>query len=80
MIYSLLHGDVMSALRFNAMAVLALGFLVAAFALWTWGRISNRTMASWQHHRWAAPVTLTLVLAWFVVRLLPYEPFAALRV
>lgn len=79
-IYSLLHGDVMSALRFNALAVVALAFLLVAFAVWTYGRIIDRTIGSWQHHRWAATVTLGIVVVWFVLRLLPFEPFTALRV
>jgi hypothetical protein len=37
-------------------------------------------MRSWQHLRWAAPVTLVLTLAWFVVRNLGFGPFAALYV
>ncbi len=80
MIYSLLHGDVLSALRFNAVAVVALGFVIVAYALWTYGRIADRQVVSWQHHRWAAPVTLAVVLAWFVLRILPFAPFTALRV
>ncbi|MDA2892648.1 DUF2752 domain-containing protein [Mycolicibacterium sp. BiH015] len=79
-IYSLLHGDVMSALRFNALAVVALGFLLVAFAVWTYGRIVDRKISSWQHHRWAAFVTLGVVVVWFVLRILPFEPFTALRV
>ncbi|OAN40292.1 hypothetical protein A4X20_14295 [Mycolicibacterium iranicum] len=79
-IYSLLHGDVMSALRFNALAVMALGFLLVAFAVWTYGRLVDRKIYSWQHHRWAASVTLGVVVVWFVLRILPFEPFTALRV
>jgi uncharacterized membrane protein len=80
MIYSLLHGDVLAAIRFNALAVVALGFLVVAFAAWTYGRIVDRRMVSWQHHKWAAPVTLAVVVVWFVLRILPFAPFTALRV
>ncbi|QZT61832.1 DUF2752 domain-containing protein [Mycolicibacterium austroafricanum] len=80
MIYSLLHGDVLAAVRFNALAVVALGFLIVAFAAWTYGRIVDRRMISWQHHKWAAPVTLAVVAVWFVLRILPFAPFIALRV
>lgn len=80
MIYSLLHGDVVSAVRFNALAVVALGFMIVAYAMWVYGRICGRTVLSWQHHRWAAPVTLTVVIIWFVARALPFAPFTALRV
>lgn len=80
MIYSLLHGDVLGALRFNAVAVVALGFVLVAYVLWTYGRIVGRVIVSWQHHRWAAQVTLAVVLVWFVLRILPFAPFTALRV
>jgi hypothetical protein len=80
MIYSLMHADVVAALRFNAVALVALGFVIIAYVLWTYGRIVGRTMLSWQHHRWAAPVTLAVVLLWFVLRILPFAPFTALRV
>ena len=80
MIYSVLHGDFASALRFNALALVALGLLIVAFAIWTYSRIVDRKIDSWQHHRWAAPVTLGVVVVWFVLRILPFEPFTALRV
>ncbi len=80
MIYSLMHGDFLAALRFNAVAVVALGLLVIAFAAWTYGRIVDRKIGSWQHHRWAASVTLAVVAIWFVLRILPFEPFTALQV
>ena len=80
MIYSLLHADVVAALRFNALAVVALGFVIVAYVLWTYGRVVGRTIVSWQHHRWAAPVTLAGVVLWFILRILPFAPFTALRV
>lgn len=80
MLYSLLHGDVLSALRYNALALVALGFLIVAFAVWTYGRIVDRRITSWQHHRWAAAMVLGVVVLWFVVRVLPFAPFTALRV
>ncbi|BBY75767.1 membrane protein [Mycolicibacterium parafortuitum] len=80
MIYSLLHGDVAAALRFNAVGLVALGLLLVAYALWTYGRAVDRTVVSWQQHRWAAWVTLAVVAVWFVVRILPFEPFTSLRV
>ncbi|WP_370369095.1 DUF2752 domain-containing protein [Mycolicibacterium sp. CH28] len=80
MLYSLMHGDVMSAVRFNALAVVALGFLAVAYATWTYGRATGRQVRSWQHHRWAVAVTLTAVSLWFVVRNLPFAPFVSLHV
>lgn len=79
MIYALLHGNLADAVRFNAVAVLALAFLTVAFGGWTYGRIVRRRIVSWHHHRWAAPVTLAVVGTWFVLRILPFAPFTALR-
>jgi hypothetical protein len=80
MIYCLLHGDVAGAARFNALGLVAIGFLLWAFGAWTYGRVVHRRIGSWQHQRWAAVVALVLVSAWFVVRNLPMAPFSALHV
>lgn len=80
MIYSLLHLDLGAALRFNALGVVAVGLLLWAFGAWTYGRLVDRPVRSWQHLRWSAPVALALALAWFVVRNLNFGPFPALYV
>jgi uncharacterized protein DUF2752 len=80
MIYCLLHGDVAGAVRFNALGLVSVLFLLWAFGAWTYGRIVERRIVSWQHHRWAAVVALALVSAWFIVRNLPMAPFSALYV
>jgi len=80
MIYSLLHLDVVAALRYNAVALVAVALLVWAFGAWTVGRVRGRSISSWQHQRWAATVTLAVVSIWFVVRNLPFEPFRSLYV
>lgn len=80
MIYSLLHGDLAAALRYNAVAMIALPLLVLAWVTWTRGRWRGRPVRSWQHWRWAPMVTLVVVVGWFVVRNIPVEPFTALRV
>jgi hypothetical protein len=80
MLYSLLHGDVPAAVRYNALGFVAVLFLLWAFGTWTYGRIVGRKIVSWQHHRWAAAVALVLVSVWFVVRNLPFAPFTGLFV
>jgi Protein of unknown function (DUF2752) len=80
MIYSLLHLDVASALRFNALGALAVVLLLWAYAAWVYGRLVGRRVGGWQHLRWSAPAALVLTLTWFVVRNLPFEPFTALHV
>jgi hypothetical protein len=80
MLYSLLHGDVVAAARFNALALVALVLLVWAYLAWTYGRLTGRRIRGWQHRRWSALVTLLLVGAWFLVRNIPFAPFDALYV
>ncbi|MDD4868428.1 MAG: DUF2752 domain-containing protein [Mycobacterium sp.] len=80
MLYSLMHGDVLAAARFNALGVVAVVLLVWAYATWTYGRAVGRRVRGWQHRRWSAVVTLSLVLAWSVVRNIPFAPFSALHV
>jgi len=80
MLYSLMHGNLAAAVRFNALGLVAVGLLVWAYAAWTYGRVVGRRITSWQHHRWSAVVTLALVMTWFVVRNIPFAPFTALYV
>ncbi|WP_102418897.1 DUF2752 domain-containing protein [Mycobacterium sp. 4858] len=80
MLYSLMHGNLMAAARFNALGLAAVVLLVWAYLAWTYGRLAGRRVRSWQHRRWAAVVTLVLVAAWFVVRNIPFAPFTALYV
>jgi hypothetical protein len=80
MLYSLMHGNLLAAARFNALALAAVGLLVWAYLAWTYGRVAGRRVTSWQHHRWSAAVTLVLVVGWFVLRNIPFAPFNALYV
>jgi hypothetical protein len=80
MLYSLLHGDIHGALRYNALGFVAVMFLLWAFGAWTYGRFVGRRIHSWQHHRWAAVVALVLFSTWFVIRNLPFAPFTGLYV
>lgn len=80
MLYSLMHGDVAAAARFNALGLVAVVLLVWAYFAWTSARVGGRRLRSWQHQRWAPLITMALVLAWFVVRNIPVAPFTALYV
>jgi Protein of unknown function (DUF2752) len=80
MLYSVLHGNLFAAVKFNALGLVALGLLVFAFATWTYGRVVGRRIWSWQRYRWSAAVTLVVVSVWFVVRNLPFAPFTGLYV
>jgi hypothetical protein len=80
MLYSVLHGDLLAAVKFNALALVALVLLVVAFATWTYQRVVGRQIRSWQQYRWSAAVTMVLVSVWFVVRNIPVAPFTGLYV
>lgn len=80
MLYSLLHGNLMSAARFNALGLVAVVLLVWTYLVWTYGRVTGRRIRSWQHQRWSAMVALSLVAVWFVVRNIPFAPFSGLYV
>ncbi len=81
MVYSLMHGDVLAALRYNAVALVALGFLAVCFVAWTRSRWRGAT--DWNPpwlRGWVASIILVVFAAWFVIRLIPIAPFTALRV
>jgi len=80
MVYSLLHGNLPAAARFNALGLVAGVLLVWAYLAWTYGRVVGRRIRSWQHYRWSAAVTMALVAVWFVLRNIPFAPFTALYV
>lgn len=80
MLYSLMHGNLLAAARFNTLALAATVLLVWAYLVWTYGRVTGRRVRSWQHRRWSAAVALVLTVAWFVVRNIPFAPFSALHV
>jgi hypothetical protein len=73
MLYSLMHGNLPAAATYNALGLAAV-LLVWAYAAWTYGRLTGRRIASRQHRRWSAAATLSLLLAWFVVRNIPFAP------
>ncbi|GAB2926246.1 DUF2752 domain-containing protein [Rhodococcus aerolatus] len=79
-VHALLHLDPAAALRFNAVGVLGLLLLALGWVSWTVGAATGRPVlpaAGVAGLRRGVPVVLA---AWFVVRLLPWAPFTALRV
>jgi len=80
MLYSLLHGDVFAAVKFNALALAALAALLCGYAVWTYGRCVGRRVPHAPNYRWAIAVSVLVVAAWFVLRAIPVEPFSALHV
>jgi len=80
MVYSLLHLDLSAALRYNALALLALPFLLWLWLAWAVGRWRGHSLPTWQRWRWAGPVAWTLIVVWGIVRNIPVAPFTLLRV
>ncbi|MGB3301410.1 MAG: DUF2752 domain-containing protein [Gordonia sp. (in: high G+C Gram-positive bacteria)] len=79
-IYSLIHGDIGAALHFNALAIAGL-FLIAAvyirYVVRTWLGRPPRSLFT---HRLVPTGIVTVLVVWFIVRNLPFAPFAALKV
>ncbi|WP_200176034.1 DUF2752 domain-containing protein [Tomitella cavernea] len=80
MIYSLLHLDLASAMRFNAVGVVVLVALACVFARWAWGRARGDGGNAMRLGGRAAWCIAVVVVVWLVVRNIPVAPFTALRV
>ena len=77
-LYSLLHGDVLTAFDYNAGLVLFLPFFLWTWTAWVLGRWNDRRYSTWEQWRWAPVTALVLILVWTLVRNLPFAPFTAL--
>jgi hypothetical protein len=80
MVYSLLHGDLIAAVQFNAVALVALPLLLWAWGAWVLARWRGRRVLAFAHYRWTPAVSLAVAFVWLVVRNVPIEPFTALHV
>lgn len=81
MVYSLLHGDVPAALHYNAVAMVAVGFLAFWFVVWVRNRL--RGNMNWNPpwlRGWVGTTIIAVFVVWTVVRNIPVAPFTALRV
>jgi len=77
-LHALLHGEVMAALGFNALTVLAIPFLAYAFAAQAFAAITRRPPPAarrWPRLAWAL---LGIVLAFWALRNVPVHPFILL--
>jgi hypothetical protein len=77
MVHDLLHGDLTAALHDDALAVPAVIIGLAAWLSWTIRRWRGQPEPA--RPAWLSPVIIALLIAWTVVRNLPWAPFAALR-
>lgn len=79
-IYSLMHGDVLGALHYNALGVVAVVLLAYAFVVYCVRVWSGKRLPTWQRWRYAPMVIGILVVVWFVIRNIPVQPFWSLHV
>lgn len=78
-ISSLMQGRFLDALHYNALALIALLFLFWAWLVWAakpWGV----RLPHWKNYRYASVITGVVIALWFIIRLIPIEPFLSLRV
>lgn len=69
---------------FDAIAYNALGFLFILLLIWAWvvwlAKTFGRKWPDPLKHTYAPHVVGALTAVWFVIRLLPFEPFVSLQV
>jgi hypothetical protein len=79
MVHDLLHGDAARALHDNALAVPFVAFAALAWLNLAVGSWRGRPPVRLRRPRWMWPAAIIVLVAWTVVRNLPFAPFAALR-
>ncbi|MCQ9342625.1 DUF2752 domain-containing protein [Corynebacterium kozikiae] len=79
MLYSLMHFDVPSALHYNALGLLGVVLVGWSFVAWALATVGRR-IPRWEHAPGASYILGAALLLWFVLRLLPWEPFVNLQV
>lgn len=79
MVHDLLHGDVVTALHDNAVAIPAVAIAALAWLNWAVGCWRGKPPVPVDRKPWFSPAILVAMAIWTVVRNLPFAPFAALR-
>lgn len=79
MIYSLCHLNIPAALHYNAVGVVAVVLLAWSWIAWFAASLGKR-IPKWNDWRYSSITVGIVVVVWFVLRLLPWEPFASLQV
>jgi hypothetical protein len=77
-LHALLHGDVPQALAYNILAVLALPFLIAWACRVEVAAVRGRPWVGKPLPTWVVRAILVLVVAYWVLRNLPFFPFRLL--
>lgn len=79
MVHSALHGDLVAAADYNALALMLLPVVAVLWLVWTWRVTRGRPSTRGVTPQWTAVAIPCLLLAWAVMRNLPVEPFTVLR-
>ncbi len=80
MLHTLLHGDLASAARYNAVTLLMVPVLLWAWLVWSLPRLGFRAPPTWRPSGRVLRFGLGLWLLFAVLRNLPWAPFSALHV
>jgi uncharacterized protein DUF2752 len=78
LVHQLLTGHPGAALGLNALAMVALPFLLYAYVRWAGERVAGIQLPAVKAPPWAIRLVPVLVIAFAVVRNIPVEPFTAL--
>lgn len=79
MVHDLLHGDVLRALHDNALAFPLLALAALAGLNLAIGRWRGQPPVRLRPPGWMWPAVVVVLVAWTVLRNLPFAPFTALR-
>ncbi|MDO4684936.1 MAG: DUF2752 domain-containing protein [Corynebacterium sp.] len=79
MIYSLTHLDIPAAVHYNAVGVFALFLLAWSWLVW-FGRTLGKRLPNWNNWKHSSLAIGIIIGVWFIIRLLPWEPFRSLQV
>lgn len=77
---SLIHGDIVGALHFNAVGIALIVLAVAAYINYLVGQWRSRPTRNVFTHRFFPIAVVAVLVGWFIVRNIPLAPFSALKV
>lgn len=80
MMWHLMHGNVREALHYNAVALVIVVALAYSWFAWFLNRWRAVKLPVWHDKLWAGAAVAVVVPLWFVIRNLPFAPFASLHV
>ncbi|QGU02911.1 hypothetical protein CKALI_10280 [Corynebacterium kalinowskii] len=79
MIYSVMNLHFLDAIRYNVVALVL--FALVGWSWFAWlARTFGKHVPDWMNWRYAGEWVVGVFIAWFIIRLLPFEPFVSLQV